>query len=78
MSIEQASKIVAQATGIAPELITAELAAGAMPGWDSLGHMRIVLMLEGILGRDLTTDEIMSIRTVQEISALLDAPTCHR
>lgn len=73
MSVEQATTIVAQATGIAPGLVTSELAAGEAPGWDSLGHMRIVLALEGVVARELTTDEIMSLRTVADIAALLRA-----
>lgn len=46
-------------------------ALGVVAGWDSLGHMRIVLGLEARLNRTLTPDEIISLKSVADIAALL-------
>lgn len=71
MSFEEARQIITECTSIAKDDITVDLAAGDLPGWDSLGHMRIILALETRIGRELTTDEIISIRTVRELSEFL-------
>lgn len=73
MNLDVARRIVSCSTGIGPELVTVDLAAGAMPGWDSLGHMRIVLAVEAHLGREFTTDEIMEIQSVRDVAAILDS-----
>lgn len=76
MSIDEARQIVAESTSIDRNRITEDLAAGDLPGWDSLGHMRIILAVELRMGRELTTDEILSIRTVRKLSQFLSTGSC--
>lgn len=40
--------------------------------WDSLKHMQIVLAIEEAFDLQLTDDEIVSIRSLQSIIALLE------
>ena len=42
-----------------------------IPGWDSLAHMRLVLALERELGRRLATEEVLSLRSLEALEALL-------
>ena len=43
----------------------------SLPQWDSLSHMRVILGLEVLLGRQLATEEIMSATSVRAIADLL-------
>ncbi len=49
----------------------AEGRIGAIPGWDSLGHMRLVLTLESRLGRALAAQEIVNLKSVADVRKLL-------
>lgn len=70
-TIEEARFLVASALEKMVDDIGADGALGNVPGWDSLGHMRIVLSLEAKLDRPLTANEIIGIKSVTDISALL-------
>ena len=39
--------------------------------WDSLAHLRLVLAIEGQIGRQLDPDESVRIETLSDIAALL-------
>lgn len=39
--------------------------------WDSLAHLRIVMRLEAELSRRLTPDEILGLRSLEDLEALL-------
>ena len=43
-----------------------------VPGWDSLGHMRIILALEAELGRPIAAGEIVDLASVEAIERLLN------
>jgi len=43
-----------------------------LPEWDSLNHIKIVLTVEEKLGRNLTTEEIISISDVESINKLFN------
>lgn len=69
-----AQAVVAEALGCAPESVPADAAIGTLPAWDSLAHLKIVLVLEERIGRQLTTDEILEVTSVETIARLLAAP----
>jgi len=61
-----------------------ELEAAAIPDdagmdnferWDSLAHVRIIMILEEQLGRSLETPEIISIMDIESIEAVLKTPS---
>jgi acyl carrier protein len=56
-------------------VLTDESAFEDVPGWDSVGHMRIVLELERIIGTPLELDEIVGLDTVAKIRALVATKT---
>lgn len=45
----------------------------SLPQWDSLNHMRIVLLLEETLSRQIETDELLSIVDVDSVATILAA-----
>ena len=42
--------LLAEAIQVSPEMVTADLAFGDIPQWDSLGHMEVMLKLEDVFG----------------------------
>ena len=71
-TLEEARILVADALERPVDEIAPDDALGAVPGWDSLGHMRIVLGLESYLKRMLAADEVISLKSVPDIAALLE------
>ena len=71
MAMDEARQLVASALERAVEEVACDGALGEVAGWDSLGHMHIVLKLESALGRTLRPDEILSLTSVADVAALL-------
>jgi len=71
-ALEEARILVADALERPVHEITPDDSLGAASGWDSLGHMRIVLSLEAHLKRTLAADEIIQLKSVPDIAALLE------
>ena len=46
--------------------------AGETPGWDSLGHMNLIVSLEQHLNRTITPQQILSIKTLADVLVLFD------
>ena len=44
-----------------------------LDGWDSIMGVRLILRLEGVMGRELGEDEIDGLRSVGDVEALLKA-----
>ena len=66
-----ARALVADALGVAEDVVDQSTALGVTPEWDSLAHMRLALAIEAQIGRPLSTDEILSIGSVEDVAALL-------
>lgn len=49
-----------------------DAAIGTFEPWDSLAHVRLFAALETALGRQLTSDEAISIRSLGSLAAVLD------
>ena len=54
-------------------LFAAETQVGSLPQWDSIAHLSIVMSFEERLGRQLTSEEIVSLETVASFAALFPA-----
>lgn len=68
---EEARRLVAAALEQPIEEIAQAGTLDDVPGWDSLGHMRIVLGLEDRLNRQLGAQEVVAIKSIADIAALL-------
>lgn len=71
-AIDEARRLVAHALERPVEEIGQDSALG-MAGWDSLGHMRIILSLETRLSRTLAPQEIIGVKSISDISGLISA-----
>jgi len=68
--------MIAGALGCAQSDVPPDGTVATVPGWDSLGHVKILLTLEAELGRLLTPGEIAAVRGVTDIDRILsDADT---
>ena len=45
---------------------------GELPGWDSLGHIRLVLHIEEIINRSISTEEILKMINSKNINVILN------
>ena len=72
MSINQdlaghVQELVAEALQISEDMITADLAFGDIPQWDSLGHMEIILRLEDAYNIPIDTELIARLVSIRDI-----------
>jgi acyl carrier protein len=72
-SLLDARRIVATALDRSLETVEESAAIGRIQGWDSIGHMSIVLALEAHIGRMLRPDEIGRLKSIEDIAAILCA-----
>lgn len=70
-SLLEARRLVATALGRPLDAVEATAAVGQVAGWDSMGHMSIVLALEAQIGRMLRPDEIGRLKSISEVAAIL-------
>ncbi|HNQ56241.1 MAG: hypothetical protein DPW12_09575 [Rhodocyclaceae bacterium] len=61
------------AFGTDPALVSPESVPADIPGWDSLGHVRLVAELEKVFGTTFEVDEVMEMEDVAAILRLLTA-----
>lgn len=60
-------KIISEVTNIPTESIKENTMRDEIPGWDSLGHLNIIMEAERELGVNLTMEEVINIRSVQDL-----------
>jgi acyl carrier protein len=53
--------------GIEAGAVTMETTPGAVPGWDSMGHLTLASNLEQSFGLSFNVDELMEMENVQAI-----------
>ena len=58
---------------IPPDQVQDSLSPEGVPGWDSLGHIRLVTALQELFGIEFEVDEIMRMETVAEIKKIISA-----
>ena len=51
--------------------IAEEFGPSALPGWDSMGHMRLMAAIESNYGIKLSMDDILKIEKVADIRNIL-------
>jgi len=63
----KARNAIAKALKCAPDAIDADASVATLPQWDSIGHVNIILEVEGDLGRSLLPEEIAGIGSLADI-----------
>ena len=71
--LDPARKLVAEALSRSVAEIPDTAAIGKVMGWDSLGHMRILLLLEQRLGKELEPELAVQLTDIEAIRAMLDS-----
>jgi acyl carrier protein len=69
--VEEIQALLAEAIQVPSELVTAELAFGDLPQWDSLGHMEILMRLEEKYGVEVNAETIARLVSIPEILQFL-------
>jgi acyl carrier protein len=67
----EARRLVAGALNRPLDTVEANGSVGHMSGWDSIGHITIVLALEAHIGRMLRPDEIGRLKSIADVAAIL-------
>lgn len=74
MNVDTAlNSLIAGALKIPAASITPETSIDSTPAWDSLAHMDLVVSIEEHYGVQLLPDEMVAMRSVGQIAALLRA-----
>lgn len=63
----KARNAIARALKCAPEIVDADASVATLPQWDSIGHVNIILEVEGDLGRPLLPEEIAGISSFADV-----------
>jgi acyl carrier protein len=69
--LQQARKLLAEATGCDPATVPDNARIETFDRWDSLAHLRVVLEIEKQIGRQLDPDEAIQIESLADIRTLL-------
>ncbi len=64
LNVDEVREVVADVLDMDPAALDVEADRDAVPGWDSLAHLRVVTALEDRFGMRLTMEQISQIRTV--------------
>lgn len=67
----QAKELLAEAVHCDAAAVPDDARLGRFERWDSLAHLRLVLAIEGRIGRQLDPDEAVRIEALADIAALL-------
>jgi len=63
----KARNAIAKALKCAPGAVDADASVETLPEWDSIGHVNIILEVEGDLGRPLLSEEIAGISSFADV-----------
>jgi acyl carrier protein len=70
-TLERARRLVAETFDVPATTISDDATFETVERWDSIGHLRLILALEGAIGREVTAEEAASAFSVREIARLL-------
>ncbi len=64
--------VVADVLGVSAEQLTPDSAAGQVEGWDSFGHLQVVLALEAEFGVQFDPIKIPELTTIAKLQAFIE------
>jgi acyl carrier protein len=68
---EKVRMVVARTFKVSPDTVTPQASLGQLPGWDSFGHLTLMMEIEKEFGVRFPTDKINQPRNMAEICELL-------
>ena len=69
------SQVVADTLGLSSVSLTSETVAGDIEGWDSMGHIRVILAVEKEFGIKFAMAEIGELENIGELADQVDQKT---
>lgn len=69
---DAAIKLVAEALQVDADEVEPGTGIGVTERWDSLAHMRLVLLLEGHVGRPMDSETMLGIESLKDVISYLD------
>lgn len=66
-----ARSLLATAVNQPVENVSDDAAISAQEGWDSLAHIRLIAGIEKHLGREMTTEEVVTINSLASIAKVV-------
>lgn len=71
-NIRKVYEIAAKTFEIPVEQVSAEMAIGSIPQWDSLGHLGLISALEEGFGITFDVDELFEVENISDFIKLLE------
>lgn len=71
MSDDRLTEVVRDVLELDPGTSLSEIARDSTDSWDSLNHLRLVTAIEGEYAIELSMDEVVSIRSFDDIRSLV-------
>jgi acyl carrier protein len=71
--VDQLREVVAKSFGIPVDSVTDTLSRDNLEAWTSLNHLLLVTDVEEQLGIQLTSDEVLRIRTYKDLREIVSA-----
>jgi len=73
---EQVSQLVSDIFAVPSERVRADSSPDTIEAWDSMQHLNLVLALEERFNLQLSPEEMEKMRSVGEISAMVESKLC--
>ena len=75
MIVDKVKSAFVSTFGLDPTAFKVELLPEDVPGWESLGHLRLVTALQTELGCEFEVNEVMDMDSVQKIVEICESKT---
>ena len=68
---DRLAQAVAEVLDVTPETLSDESSPATIPSWDSLGHLNLIIALEQEFGVRLSSEDILTMRSIGSIRRIL-------
>ena len=72
-SLQEVKEVVGATFGLDPAAIPDDAAAGSLDGWDSMGHLELMLALEARWQLRIAPDRMLALHTLEDIAKHLQS-----
>ncbi|NUQ35063.1 MAG: acyl carrier protein [Planctomycetaceae bacterium] len=69
--LERLQQVIGKVFEVDSATVSARTVIRQLPGWDSLKHLKLIMAVETEFSRELTPEQIESLKTVGDIAAVI-------
>ena len=69
--MSESQNLLARRLGIPVDEVGSNATIFNLDEWDSVGHVRVILEIEKEIGRELDSEEVLSLESVNDVAQLL-------